>query len=158
MRYSDRLSPSRDIIAAHREKIARHESAWLGKFGKPIGDQRITLLNGAVGRGEIVSLYLATKAPKGWTLSRGDVLAVAKELPPKDRRLVPSYYATDDLERNVSVWFHLASLEDEPSSTLERLTVVRSGGTARYALLNSMSGFFFVWDESGARARQAGGL
>ncbi len=93
VRFADSMFDVGDVIARHNEVVAQHGAVWFGKLGSTLAVGRIDRLNRQIQEATPAFLYLVKGNRRLPTAFRADLLAVSKNLPPREKPLVPAYYA-----------------------------------------------------------------
>jgi hypothetical protein len=58
--------------------------------------------------------------------------------------MIPLYYKSNELQRFMTLWLRLTTLEDFPPEKLRELRLVNTGNRVSEALHTSMAGMFVV--------------
>lgn len=140
MRFADSVLQVKDTIKEHHDIIEKHEAVWIGKLGKPLGPDSIKAVNRQVEADYTTYLFLVQKVRGEYAVYRGKVMAVAKELPEKERKLVPSYYR----DKKLSFWTKLSSIEPVSPRVLNNYHIASSSRPVLGTLKRSMAGMFVL--------------
>lgn len=149
MRFSDGFLSAEDTIARHLEILNKHGAVWIGKLGKPLGDKWISLANKQAAEGETTHLFLVQKVGANYEAHRGRVLQMAKQLPVEEAKLVPKYYAENNIIRQVSFWVKMSSLTKVKPGGLIEYRIASSGRPLPSTLRKSMAALFVIKEGRG---------
>ncbi len=95
MRYSDRLAPPEGTIIAHNQVTKTHGYVWMGKFGRPIAQSTIDILNEQIKNHMPTYLFLAQTSGKEYTVTAGELAETSRSLNPNESSKVPKYYRNE---------------------------------------------------------------
>jgi hypothetical protein len=144
VRFSDTMFDVGDVIARHNEVVAQHGAVWFGKMGSTLAIGRIDLLNKQIQDGVPTFLYLVKGNRRIPTPYRAPLLLVSKTLPPKEKPLVPQYYAEKKLVRHMNAWMKVKKITPIELDELDALQAVSSVLPLSKTLARSSSGYFLV--------------
>jgi hypothetical protein len=156
VRYSD-APYGVNTIQEHLKVIANNGAVWLAKFGKPLSEVKIGILNRQIEARIPTFLYLVTRHSGEYQWYRGRLLKVAREIPSSEKQLVPTYYQEEGIAASASsasLWLKLSGLHPVRRGGLGSLHVVSSGQHIFEALHGSMAGMFFVQEGLPSRRRR----
>jgi hypothetical protein len=148
LRFSDKLGAIGDTIAAHKQVIAAHGSVWFGKMGRPLSRKYIERINAQCEAKIPTHLYLVQAGRGGYQVYRGNLLKMSRELPSKERKLIPTYYTQKSLLQYMRLWSKLSALAPFDNKNLSSLQVASSGSPIVQSLHGSMAGLFIVRERS----------
>ena len=144
MRFSDKLGAIEDTVEAHSIMIKKHGAVWFGKMGKTLSRQNIERLNKQCEQGTPTHLYLVQKTANRYEIYRGVILAVRRETPIKDRKIIPPYYEKNRLSLYMNLWVKLSGLDRIELTSLSSLYIATSGFAAPETLRASMAAIFII--------------
>ena len=151
VRFSDNLFGVGDVVAKHNDVVAKHGVVWFGKLGSTFSVSRIELLNKQIQESIPTFLYLVQGNWKKPSVYRAEILAVARELPTKERKLVPAYYSKLGLLEYMRAWIKIGRIVFVERSVLNDFCAMTSALPFQETLVRSSSGYFLVYDAKKAK-------
>ncbi len=149
IRFSDKTGVIVDTIQAHREVIVKHQAVWFGKMGKSLASKHVTRMNAQCKQRIPTHLYLVQSGKGRCQVYRGTVLEISKDVPLRERKLVPQYYGKNGLTKFMRLWGKLSNIRPMPQGYLSSLFVAGSGSRVSEILHSSMAGLFIVKERGG---------
>jgi len=134
-------NPARNphTIQAHKAIADRLGACWWGKFGTPIGDQRVDFFSGLIDAGQTPHVYLWG----GSELWRCDILAISNDPGRVPDGEIPSYYRKEDC----GTFLRLANWVELDPKRIDELLVLdssRAAGSVSKALRGQSSALFVL--------------
>ena len=151
VRFSDSLFGVGDVVAKHNDVVAKHGAVWFGKLGSTFSVSRIELLNKQIQESVPTFLYLVQGNWKKPSVYRAEILAVTRELPTKERKLVPAYYSKLGLLEYMRAWIKVGEIVRVETSVLNDFRAMTSALPFQETLVRSSSGYFLVYDAQKAK-------
>lgn len=124
-RYVDKYGV--DTVAAHESVIDKTGAVWIAKVGRSLSDKNIGSLMSQVEKGIETFLYLTKRVGSDYEAHRGSIKAFARELPTKEKTLIPGYYSEHRITDFADLWIKLSALEPVTKSDLAKLKIVSTG-------------------------------
>jgi hypothetical protein len=149
VRFSDTLFGVGDVVEKHNLVVAKHGAVWFGKLGSTLAQGRINLLNKQIEQGIPTFLYLVKGNRRKSTAYRAQLLSVTREMPAKEKRLVPSYYAKQGLLDYMRAWIKVGEIVPVEMSSLDNFRAMTSVLPLYETLARSSSGQFLVYEATG---------
>ena len=149
MRFADGFIASVDTVAEHRAVIKEHGAVWIGKLGRPLGGKSIERVNMQCENGVPTYLLLVQKVGRDYEACRGSVIAMARELPRGQKKLVPKYYDKNNLTSQITFWTKLSEIVEMKKDGLGEYRIASSGKPLPSTLRKSMAGLFVVKEGKG---------
>lgn len=149
MRFADGFMSSVDTVAEHQAVIKEHGAVWIGKLGKPLGEKSIERANRQCEDGVPTYLLLVQKAGRDYEACRGNVIAMARELPQGQKKLVPKYYDKNNLTPQITFWVKLSKIVGMKKGSLREYRIASSGRPLPSTLRKSMAGLFVIKEGEG---------
>jgi hypothetical protein len=132
-----------DVVSKHNEVVALHGAVWFGKLGQTLSQGRIDMLNQQVEKEIPTFLYLVKGNRRKSTAYRAPLLFVSKEIP-KEKALIPAYYAEKDLIQYMKAWMKIGPIEPIEMDRMNGLKALNSVFPISETLVLSSSGYFLV--------------
>ena len=151
VRFSDSLFGVGDVVARHNDVVGKHGAVWFGKLGSPFSFSRIELLNKQIAESVPTFLYLVQGNWKKPSVCRAELFAVTRELPTRERKLVPAYYAKLGLLEYMRAWMKIGEIVSAETSVLNDFRAMTSALPFQDTLVRSSSGYFLVYDAKMAK-------
>ncbi len=151
VRFSDSLFGVGNVVAKHNDVVGKHGAVWFGKLGSPFSFSRIELLNTQIAESVPTFLYLVQGNWKKPSVCRAELLAVTRELPAKERKLVPAYYSKLGLLEYMRAWMKVGEIVPVETSVLNDFRAMTSALPFQDTLVRSSSGHFLVYDAKKAK-------
>jgi hypothetical protein len=143
VRFSDTMFSVGDVIALHNSVVAEHSAVWFGKLGQTLSQERIDMLNQQVEKGIPTFLYLVKGNRRKSTAYRASLVQISRETP-KEKKLIPAYYAEKDLLQYMKAWMKIGEIEAIEMSEMDKLKTINSINPIAETLVRSSSGYFLV--------------
>ena len=144
MRFADGFLSAEDTIAEHRAVIAKHGCALIGKLGKTLGEDHITQLRKQCQEGTPTYLFLVQKVGREYEVHCANVLDVSRNLPVKEKSLVPKYYDRLGISSQIALWFKVSRISRFKTGGLSDYRIASSKKRVSQALRGSMAGLFII--------------
>jgi hypothetical protein len=129
---------------AHLQVIEQHGAVWFGKMGNPVSGLKLEEVNQQVKDGIPTYIYLIKGNRRKSTAYRGKLVSATRDIPQKEKTMIPQYYTIVDIIRHIRTWFKLSEIEPIEMSELNQLKVVGSVLPIQETLVKSATGHFFV--------------
>lgn len=143
VRYSDNFAPKGEgTISVHGKILKEHGYVWLGKFGKPMGRERMTMFLKQIQEGKNSYIFLVRSGKRDQQIIVGRFADVRRTLQKDDLKKVPKYYC--DKGKMIGVWFKIKQFWAVGIELLNSLIGTSSGIPVSHSLHCSLAGMFFV--------------
>lgn len=143
VRFSDAMFEVGDVVERHNQIAAKRGAVWFGKLGQTISQNRVDLLNNQIKENTPTYLYLVKGNRRKSSAYSADLLAVSKEKP-KDKALIPDYYAEKDLLPYMKAWMKIGEIKAIEMADMKSLKAINSVFPISETLVRSSSGYFLV--------------
>jgi hypothetical protein len=143
VRFSDTMFGVGDVIPKHNDIVSLHGAVWFGKLGQTLAQSRIDMLNDQMEKKIPTFLYLVQGNRRKSTAYRAKLLLVSK-LIPKEKMLIPTYYAEKDLIQYMKAWMKIGEIVAIEMSKMDNLKAINSVFPIAETLVRSSSGYFLV--------------
>ncbi len=141
LRFSDNFAPPEGTIAAHMKYISENGSVWYGKLGLPVSSATCkTIMANDAPR---ILLIHSGKTSRYWAY----VKSISHEPPALNE--VPSYYRGQ--AENFHTWFLINNFVEAERDILSKCVVLSSGARLSDVSKGSMSPYFIIRYNDGAR-------
>jgi hypothetical protein len=144
IRFSDTMFGVGDVVALHNEVVDKHGAVWFGKLGGTLSLSRMEWLNKQVEQKVLTFLYLVKGNRRKSTPYKAEILAVSRDLPKKEKALIPPYYAEKKLIKFMNAWVKVGHIEQVEMSAMKNLKTISSIFPIEETLMRSSSGYFLV--------------
>src|SRR5688572_14011063 len=111
IRFSDTMFGVGDVVALHNQVVDQQGAVWFGKLGGTLSQSRIEWLNKQVEQKVPTFLYLVKGNRRKSTPYKARILAVSRDLPKKEKALIPPYYAKKKMLRFMNAWVKIGHIE-----------------------------------------------
>jgi hypothetical protein len=144
IRFSDNMFSVGDVVQKHNEIVDKHGAVWFGKLGGTLSLSRIELLNKQIAQKMPTFVYLVKGNRRKSTPFKASILAISRDLPKKEKELIPPYYGEKKLLKFMNAWVKIGRIEQVEMSTLKNLKTINSIFPLEETLMRSSSGYFLV--------------
>ncbi|HLO18786.1 MAG TPA: hypothetical protein VK206_28400 [Anaerolineales bacterium] len=144
IRFSDTMFSVGDVIALHNEVVDKHGAVLFGKMGGTLSLTRIEMLNKQIEQKVPTFIYLVKGNRRKSTPYKAEILAVSRDMPKKEKALIPSYYAEKKLLKFMNAWVKIGRIEQVEMSAMKKLKTINSIFPIEETLVRSSSGYFLV--------------
>jgi hypothetical protein len=143
VRFSDTMFGVGDVVTKHNEVTSILGAVWFGKLGQTLAQSRIDMLNDQVEKKIPTFLYLVKGNRRKSTAYRAPLFLLSREIP-KEKALIPDYYAEKDLIQYMKAWMKIGKIEPIEMSEMITLKAINSVFPIAETLVRSSSGYFLV--------------
>jgi hypothetical protein len=143
VRFSDTMFGIGDVVALHNAVVVANGAVWFGKLGQTLSLGRIDILNEQVDKKIPTYLYLVKGNRRKSTAYRAPLIWVSREMP-KEKSLIPVYYAEKDLIQFMKAWMKIGQIKPIELSAMDKLKAINSVFPIAETLVRSSSGYFLV--------------
>ena len=144
IRFSDTMFSVGDVVSLHNEVVDKHGAVWFGKLGGTLSLSRIEMLNKQIDQKVPTFIYLVKGNRRKSTPYKAEILAVSRDMPKKEKALIPSYYAEKKLLKFMNAWVKIGHVEQVEMSAMKNLKTINSIFPIEETLVRSSSGYFLV--------------
>ncbi len=135
--------PGIDTVEEHRKVVSENGAVWLGKVGRGLSERTISSINSHCQTGTAY-MYFARLVNAEYKMHKSKLLEIRKDLPSKETRLVPAYYAEHRITPFVEVWFKLEDLVELDSKVIEKLKIKSTGSKLFDTMKGSPKSLFLI--------------
>lgn len=143
IRYTEKY-PQIQTLDEHSKVLEREGAVWFGRMGRVLADKKLNEIKARCDDKNKPFLYLARlRSPGQYFVYRGSILDITNG-EPKEKKLIPDYYKSENISPFVTLWIKLSELEQIDATILNDLVIAKSGNTATDALKKSVVSLFVV--------------
>ena len=133
-----------DVIDKHNEVVNQHGAVWFGKLGGTLSFSRIEMLNKQITQNISTFVYLVQGNRRKSTPYKAKIFSLSRDLPKKEKALIPPYYAEKKLIKYMNAWVKIGHIEKVELSSMKNLKTINSIFPLEETLVLSSSGYFLV--------------
>jgi hypothetical protein len=148
IRFSDTMFSVGDVVEKHNEIVDKHGAVWFGKLGGTLSLSRIELLNEQISQKIPTFIYLVKGNRRKSTPFKASIISISRDLPKKEKGLIPPYYAEKKLLQYMNAWIKIGRIEQVEMSSMKNLKAINSIFPLEETLVRSSSGYFLVHESN----------